>query len=429
MNTAQKCMFRWGSLRCLQWVVLAWLGCASCESLIAQSSKPQTFQSDRRHPLSVLIATEQGKKAESTQTEAGGLEIRGHESNDELPLPMEQPIDLVQPPLPINGLNPMMGDDPHCSNDFWQQFPTTQEIHGHAYYEGNESLQARLRNGSWFANFEVLFLEPNFQSNAVASLSDGASSSRESVDFGFDDSYQIDIGFQSFGGTGAMFSYWGLNSFSNLQQFSTGGSEMVISSVDLGDSNQQFRLGEFAGPGSQLAVQQQIQIDSGELTVFHKHYGKVSTFQSSFAIRALRMSQILAAELDDPLAGLERVRNKNEFHGVGPKLGVEYFRPIGRTRMELQSGVHGSILVGNRDQVFSADGPTPQQFQQIGSVETIPIFELYLGLQWTKQLSNCRRFFLKTALESQYWANADSASTVGDDLGLYGASFGLGLTR
>jgi hypothetical protein len=62
-------------------------------------------------------------------------------------------------------------------------------------------------------------------------------------------------------------------------------------------------------------------------------------------------------------------------------------------------------------------------------VETLSIFELYLGVEWNRQLSHCRTFFLKTALESQLWAGSDSALNVGDDFGLYGMSFGFGLTH
>jgi len=429
MNNAQTCMFRRVSRLSLHWGVWWWLVCCASVNSIAQGTLPQSRDSDKRHPLSVLIANEQSKSIETIYSEPDKLEIRYGESNSERPLATPQEIDLVQPPLVSNQLNPMVLVDPPCADDFWDQFPTTRESHGHAYFEGNESLQARLRNGHWFTDFQVLFLKPTFQENVAVKWSAGSSSTREAVDFGFDDAYRIDVGFQSFGGTGVSFSYWGLNAFSNLQQYSLGVGETMITSIDLGDSSQQFGLGELANPGSLLSVQQQIQIDSGELTLFQTHHQTVATFQSSLGIRAIRLSQILAAQLDDPLVGIEKAGNKNEFFGVGPQLGVEYFRPLGRTRWELQSGVHGTILVGNRDQWFSVDGVNPQQFQEEGVVETIPIFELYLGLQWTKQMSACRQLFVKTALESQYWANAGSASTVGDDLGFYGFSLGLGLTK
>ena len=49
---------------------------------------------------------------------------------------------------------------------------------------------------------------------------------------------------------------------------------------------------------------------------------------------------LIEAKQDIPQAGAAIVRNTNKYQGFGPEIGIECFRPIGLTRLELLSGVH-----------------------------------------------------------------------------------------
>ena len=339
-------------------------------------------------------------------------------------------LNLVQPPILMNTLNPQPVDPELMSREeFWRQFATTQPLGNRQYVEGYDSLQATLNNGFWFGGMDVVYLEPTFESNNAFSITDGASSRNQHVDFGFDVSYRFHVGFQTSAGPAGKFSYWGLNSFSALQQFTTGSGESAIATIDLGDTNNPFKLGDAASEGSRITVQQQLKFDSLDFTLCKDQCHPISRVRGSVAIRAIDLRQKLFGELVDPLAGAEIVRNTNKYQGVGPKIGIEYFRPIGHTRLELLSGVHGSVLFGRRDQVFEAEGVSPFGFQQLGKVETLPILEMHVGLQWNKQLARCRTIFWKTSLESQYWAGSDTAMQAGDSLGFYGLSCGFGFGR
>ncbi|MDG2012096.1 MAG: Lpg1974 family pore-forming outer membrane protein [Pirellulaceae bacterium] len=347
-----------------------------------------------------------------------------------VPSGTEVDLDLVQPPIQMNTLNPLPVDSESMSREeFWRQFATTQPLRNRQYVEGYDSLQATLNNGFWFGGMDVVYLEPTFESNNAFSISNDAFSTNQHVDFGFDVSYRLHVGFQTSAGPAAKLSYWGLNSFSAVQQFTTGSGDSAIATIDLGDTNNSFKLGEAANDGSRITVQQQLKFDSVDFTLFKDQWHPISRVRGAVALRAIDLRQNLFAELVDPISGVEIVRNTNQYQGIGPKIGIEYFRPIGHTQLELVSGVHGSVLFGRREQVFAAQGASSFGFQQLGKVETLPILEMHIGLQWVKQLSRCRSVFLKTSLESQYWAGSDTAMQVGDSLGFYGLSFGFGFGR
>ncbi len=338
--------------------------------------------------------------------------------------------DLVQPPHPLNqpggyGLDPLQ----MSREEFWRQFSTLPPGDKKARTEGYESLQATLKNGFWFAGLDLLYLEPTFQANNAYTSTTGSLVQTQQVDFGFDVSYRGHVGFETNAGPALKFSWWGLNNFSAINDFSIGPGRAAITTIDLGDSDTNLQLGAAASDGSRLTVQQQMKFDSMEVTFYKDQVNPVSRMRGNVAIRSLSLHQNLFAGLDDPVNGSQLIRNLNDYLGVGPKLGIEYFRPIGHTDLEFQSGMFGSLLFGRREQVLVRQGPIPLQYQQLGKVETLSIFELYLGVEWNRQLSHCRTFFLKTALESQLWAGSDSALNVGDDFGLYGMSFGFGLTH
>jgi hypothetical protein len=339
-------------------------------------------------------------------------------------------LELVQPPHADYRLNPWSTDPAVMTRDqFWQQFATLPPDDPKARTAGYDSLRATLNNGFWFAGFDILYLEPMFRSNNAFTTSEGSFATAQPVDFGFEVSYRLNFGFQTNAGPAGRVTWWRLNSFSSLNEVFIGNGRTAVTTIDLGDTGTQVRLGEMASDGSRLTVRQQIKFDSTEITLYKDQVNPVSRMRGNLSLRHISLQQNLFAGLDDPAAGSQQIRNNNDYEGLGPKLGIEYFRPIGHTDLELQSGMSGSILFGRREQLFDAAGPDPLRFQQAGKVEPLSIFELYIGVQWNIEVATCRHLFFRTALESQLWAGSESALGVEENLGLYGISCGFGLTR
>ncbi len=338
--------------------------------------------------------------------------------------------DLVQPPIAANQLNPAQKPEPQTivRDQFWDQFPTLPPNDKKGRTAGYDSLEAVLKNGFWFGEIDFLYFEPIFQENNAFAISGGAGTT-VATDYGFNVSPRVSVGFETNAGPAVKFTFWRFNEFSNLNEFTFDAVQSAVTTIDLGDSDNQFQLGAGASAGSQLSVQQQIKMNSSELLFFKDQQNPISTVRGNVGLRHVSLQQFLFAGLNDPVAGSQVVRNVNDYFAGGPKLGIEYFRPIGHTNLELQSGLFGSLLFGRRDQSFTELGGTNVQFSQLGKIEPLTIFELYLGVQWNLELSKCQHLFFRTSIESQLWAGSDSVVDIGSDLGFYGVSFSFGLTR
>lgn len=102
-----------------------------------------------------------------------------------------------------------------------------------------------------------------------------------------------------------------------------------------------------------------------------------------------------------------------KFRGYGPTLAGEYSRPL-LCRWDMFANGRGSMLFGQ--QQFMATDDDGDEIMDIENTGTLAgAMEMQLGLRWT---SRNERFFFKSALEAQYWANVGSpnpAATYADD--------------
>lgn len=92
-----------------------------------------------------------------------------------------------------------------------------------------------------------------------------------------------------------------------------------------------------------------------------------------------------------------------DFQGYGPTVSAEYSRNV-FGRWDLFANGRGSVLYGQ--QAFRASSEAPSQMLIINNNGTLASSaEMQMGLKWT---SRNDRFFFKTGLEAQYWANVGS---------------------
>lgn len=323
------------------------------------------------------------------------------------------------------------GSAPHLQQtrgreQFWDQFSAYPEGDKKQRTEGYESVGAILSNGFWFGGADVFFIEPMFGENPAMLVESGGMVRPLSADFGFDTAIKVHAGFETNAGPGVRFSFFRYNDETGVQNFVSDGTSVGQVRLLFDGGAGAIRL-IANNSGDAITTRQQIKIRSSEVNFYKDQKNEVSRVRGSVGIRHLILQQVMDAELV-PAAGLpQRFRSFNDFQAIGPKLGIDYFRPVGHTDLELQSGMAGSLLFGRRDHSVAAFNATG--YQSDGKSEALPILEMYIGLQWNIELSECQTAFLRTALESQYWANSDTPSETDANSGFYGLSVGIGITR
>lgn len=122
----------------------------------------------------------------------------------------------------------------------------------------------------------------------------------------------------------------------------------------------------------------------------------------------------------------------HRFDGVGPTFALEMRRPMGC--FNWFSMARGSLLYGNGKYGFTAFENLDSTALPLTTIveqqrnDIIPVGELQVGLEWSKQFCNGGRLFCRTALEAQLWQGAGTATEEDGNLGLFGFHAAFGLT-
>jgi len=122
-----------------------------------------------------------------------------------------------------------------------------------------------------------------------------------------------------------------------------------------------------------------------------------------------------------------------EFHGGGPTLAVEMWRPF-LSKFAFYGMARGSILFGNRSEqglsnIFDSNFNVQNRHESL-----LPIGELQLGTQWSEPIGR-GVFFARTGIEAQVWGDAGNitagSSVSGEvftpsNLGFFGLTSAVG---
>jgi len=123
-----------------------------------------------------------------------------------------------------------------------------------------------------------------------------------------------------------------------------------------------------------------------------------------------------------------------DFEGLGGTFGLSVRRGLGGTNLALIGSARGSLVFGESyDDISSSGiggGPGPGALPLVGVQRTTGIFEMRLGVEWSRDLSNGARFYSQTVYEAQYWQSAQLINGIGGmDVGFTGVAFNIGLAR
>ncbi|MGD9723824.1 MAG: Lpg1974 family pore-forming outer membrane protein [Pirellulales bacterium] len=293
--------------------------------------------------------------------------------------------------------------------------------------------------GDWtstYAAVELTFLKPYFSTNTAAidnQTDDFSFASTNMVAFSSPMTLapRVWIGRTLARGYGGRIGYWYLTETPADITLSPAGSGFGTVSSPILINNSDY-VPTTSNPDDAFTA-------SSELTVYTidgegTKYAQVGDWQLC-ATGGLRYGSIAQSYLANVTDSAGDVRSTasfgHHFIGVGPTLSLELIRPLnpcwaafGRAR--------GSVLFGNVKNRLTAvedadlDSPftTSQTNNQSG---VVPIGELRVGVERVVQTPYAE-WFLRVALEGQFWLNVGSAAQSTGDLGLFGFTTALGVS-
>ncbi len=282
-----------------------------------------------------------------------------------------------------------------------------------------------LATGRYFGSTSALYLRPAFQGNtAIAHVPSGQT---DTFDFDYEVAPQFQVGFESKYGPGIELTYWQYDETSNPSTFTSNGIESGTTSAWMNGANQWSRL-TADNVGETLTADHVLDVETLGATFFKEVKLPISRVNGKFGFQYVSITHDMQAILTDGGANpTGSLRARSDMRAYGPQLKLEYFRPVGHTKMEFLTSFGTSVLFGKRDQFVanSANG----NLSRIGADEFLTIFDFFAGAQYRQMTAENRCWFARGGFTTQSWLNGGTAILPQDDFGLRGLTFSVGFNR
>jgi hypothetical protein len=284
--------------------------------------------------------------------------------------------------------------------------------------------------GGFLAGAEVVFVMPFFEDNvAFVQQVDAGRARAIPFDTEFDAAPRLWIGSMTADGNGVRTCYW--------QYDQVVGAESAVATRPAGLTASVFSAAEIrdvvrrleTSPGNRLDATAGMEIHVVDWDVFKRfELGRVA-MTANAGVRYVLLAQEYRAivPVPPPFTSASILRDAR-FDGVGPSLG-------GMARSQTVAGLslfvepQLSILLGRTRERLEGFAPNLPPRITRETEEFLSIAEVRVGSDWGRLMPGGGRFFVSSAVEAQYWANAGSLSTDINDMGLLGLSVGLGVDR
>ena len=286
-----------------------------------------------------------------------------------------------------------------------------------------------LATGRWFGSIEAQFLKPRFNGNSGITILDQTSGSNftdsQVFDFDFEFLPSLRAGFESKYGPGFEFDYRILTSTSDVQSFTSGAGTSGSLRAALPDVSLSSVIATTA-PGQTLSGTQRLGFESFGLSVFKEVQLPVTRINGMFGFQAIDIDHAVDATVADGAgAVLQNLGSRSDMRAFGPRLRIEYFRPVGHTKLEFLSQFGGSLLFGKRDQfVFGEDS-----FQRVDVDEIVTTFRFLTALQIKQRIGENRSVFGRVGYLNETFNSGGSGFLAQDDFGLRGFTILVGINR
>ena len=284
-----------------------------------------------------------------------------------------------------------------------------------------------IATGRFFYCAEILWAEPQFQGNTAIATEAVNFGQSVSSDFDSDFHPRVRFGFESQYGPGVEFSYFNINSNSEIASFTSDGNVVGHTNAWVIGRNVWSRI--FADdPGEFLASQHSIDIDSATISFFKELKFPISRVNGNFGFQYVSIAQQLNANVTSASgATVETLQSTTDMRAFGPRAIIEYYRPIGHTPLELVTSFGGSVLFGQRDQ-FVSNSQTGLE-NRLGADEFLTIIDFLAAVQYKKTIGENRSWYARFGFMNQTWIGGGTAAFPQGDFGLRGLTFGIGYNR
>jgi len=282
-------------------------------------------------------------------------------------------------------------------------------------------------DGGLYFVYESVIVQPYFSQNTSA-LVTGPGTAQKVREFNWNMEYssRIEIGnVDPCEGTGWRVRYWNFD-------HSTDDRDVVSAGVTLDIDPNSFDGGIVIAAGDTAAATHSLRMSVLDMEFLKRDIDAEGGFTASFGLRYARIDQWLHASDTDAAGVLQnRLRQQHNFEGIGPTIAAEYLKRFDCSDWGMFINARGALLYG--DSNLRYDRRTPDALAStvvdINDQDLLAVTEMQIGLDYRRPTCSCHEFFLRVALEAQYWANAGSASGEQDDDSAQDADLGfLGIT-
>ncbi len=288
------------------------------------------------------------------------------------------------------------------------------------------SMREILATGRYFGSASALYFRAAFQGNtAIATQGPGFGQSIP-FDFDYESAPQFRMGFESKYGPGVEITYWQYDETSNVTSFVSDGTVIGTSSTWMLGPSRWSRLAA-VNTGEQLDASHSIDVEVIGATFFKEMKFRISRLNGLFGFQYSSTTQSMDVMLSNSGTEIGRLASRSDLHAWGPKFGLEYYRPIGHTKLELLTTVGGSVLFGHRDQFVS--NTSTGDFDRVDADEFVTMVDFLTGIQYKKMTAENRAYYARLGVNYQTWIGGGTAVDPQGDFGLRGFSFGVGYNR
>ena len=237
---------------------------------------------------------------------------------------------------------------------------------------------------------------------------------------------QFRFGFESKYGPGVQFDNWQYDETSNVTSFTSDGTTIGTSSTWMLGPNRWSRISA-TNAGERLDASHTIDAEVFGFSVFKEIQFKISRLNGIFGFQYSSLTQTMDSILSSGGAEIGRLMSRSDLNSWGPKFALEYYRPVGHTKLEMFTSVGGAVLFGQRDQ-FVANTMTGD-FDRVGADEFVTTVDFLTGVQYKKMIAENRAYYARLAVDYQTWIGGGTAVDPQGDFGLRGFTFGVGYNR
>ena len=283
-----------------------------------------------------------------------------------------------------------------------------------------------LATGRYFGSVEAHFIEPAFQANTAITTFAAGSITSTPFDFDYETAQKFRFGFESKFGPGFEINYWQYDDASDTASFTSDGATTGHVSSSIIGTGLPSELSA-AGAGDTIDATHTIDVESIGATFFKEIKFPISRVNGMFGIHYVSIEQRLDATLSDGGGVNGTLNTRSDIQAFGPSFKLEYYRPVGHTKLELITTAGGSVLFGDRDEFVS--NSTTGNLSRVNSEEVLTNIEFMSGVQYKKLFAENRAFYGRVGITYQTWLGGGTAVDSRDNFGLQGFSFAIGYNR